>query len=68
MGWVAYLSGGKCARVSCVDDSDDELTDTARDHSGHEEDSTTAVFGDDATVDNDDDNSNSSQDTCVHER
>jgi hypothetical protein len=67
IGWWAYLSGGKCARVSCVDDGDNELADTARGHSSHEKDSATAIFGDDATVDDDDDDSNGSQDAGVHE-
>jgi hypothetical protein len=54
--------------VSCIDDSNYELTDTTDDHSSGEEHSATAILGDDSTVDNNHDHSNGSQYAGVHER
>jgi hypothetical protein len=61
------LSGCKCAGVSCIDCSNDQLAETTDEHSVDEEDSATTPFSNDAAIDNDDDDSDSGQDARVHE-
>ena len=49
--------------MGCVDSSNDKLTEATDEHSIDEEDSATTPLSDDAAVDDNDDNSYSSQDT-----
>jgi hypothetical protein len=61
------LSSCKCPGMRVVDCSNDQLAETADEHSVDKENSATAPFGDDAAVDDDNDDSHSSQDARVHE-
>jgi hypothetical protein len=65
--WVSCLSCCVCARMSRVNSGDHELAKTAEEHSVDEKDSAATPFGDDAAVDDDNDDTDCGQDARVHE-
>ena len=64
---LSCLSSCTCAGVSCVDSSNDELTEATDEHSIDKEDSAATPFGDDAAIDDDDNDSDGGQDAGILE-